>query len=173
MTSKTPQAPLTFVDLFSGLGGFHLALKRLGHTCVFASELNEVLRDVYERNHGLRPEGDITKVPVSTIPAHDILCAGFPCQPFSKAGGQAGFEHPVWGKLFHNVLSIITHHRPKYVMLKNVPNLENHDQGNTWAEIRSLLTPPLQSCSISSGRCGLGAGFDEHERRGDYENHQG
>lgn len=139
MTSNPSRPPLKFVDLFSGLGGFHLALKRLGHTCVFASELNEVLRDVYELNHGLRPEGDITKVPLSTIPAHDILCAGFPCQPFSKAGGQAGFEHPVWGKLFHNVLGIIAHHHPRYVMLENVPNLENHDQGNTWAEIRSLL----------------------------------
>lgn len=134
-----PVESLRFIDLFAGLGGFHLALSRLGHTCVFASELNEALQDVYELNHGLRPAGDITKVNVADIPAHDILCAGFPCQPFSKAGGQAGFEHPIWGKLFHNVIDIIAHHQPRFVLLENVPNLEKHDKGATWQEIRSLL----------------------------------
>lgn len=139
MTEARQTPPLKFIDLFAGLGGFHMAVSHLGHTCVFASELDEDLRDVYELNHGLRPAGDITKVSVEDIPAHDILCAGFPCQPFSKAGGQAGFEHPIWGKLFHNVIDIIAYHKPRFVLLENVPNLERHDKGATWTEIRSLL----------------------------------
>src|SRR3954463_9252558 len=79
---------MDFIDLFAGLGGFHLALKRLGHTCVFASEIDEVLRELYKTNFGLEADGDIRKVAVDGIPSHDILCAGFPCQPFSKAGDQ-------------------------------------------------------------------------------------
>ena len=77
---------MNFIDLFAGLGCFHIALSRIGHTCVFASEINKELCDLYETNFGLRPFGDITKVNINDIPAHDILCAGFPCQPFSKAG---------------------------------------------------------------------------------------
>src|SRR5689334_8501512 len=88
---------MRFVDLFAGLGGFHLALKSLGHTCVFASEINETLRDLYEKNFGIRPEGDIRKVAAAEVPPHDVLCAGFPCQPFSKAGEQQGFGCPKWG----------------------------------------------------------------------------
>ena len=76
---------MRFIDLFAGLGGFHLALEELGHTCVFASEIDGTLRNLYERNFGLQAHGDITKVPSSEIPSHDILCAGFPCQPFSRA----------------------------------------------------------------------------------------
>ena len=84
--------PLKFIDLFAGLGGFHLALEQLGCECVFASEINPDLRQLYERNHGISCAGDITKVDIKKeIPAHDILCAGFPCQPFSKAGMQGGF----------------------------------------------------------------------------------
>lgn len=79
---------LKFIDLFAGLGGFHLALADLGHNCVFASELNEELRELYEKNHNTKIQGDINEVDVNSIPKHDILCAGFPCQPFSKAGAQ-------------------------------------------------------------------------------------
>ena len=91
---------LRFVDLFAGLGGFHLALKSLGCECVFASEIDEALRELYLKNFGMLPESDIRSVSVEKIPEHDILCAGFPCQPFSKAGNQKGFECPQWGNLF-------------------------------------------------------------------------
>lgn len=127
---------MRFIDLFSGLGGFHLALRRLGHECVFACEKDEALRKVYNSNFGIFPLGDIQKIPVDQIPEHDILCAGFPCQPFSKAGGQEGFDHPVWGKLFENVIHVIAYHKPAFALLENVPNLEKHNEGKTWTHIK-------------------------------------
>ena len=89
---------MKFIDLFAGLGGFHLALSKLGHECVFASEIEIFLRNHYEENFELYPEGDISKINIKNIPKHDILCAGFPCQPFSKAGLANGFDHLVAGK---------------------------------------------------------------------------
>jgi site-specific DNA-cytosine methylase len=130
---------MRFVDLFAGLGGFHLALEQAGHRCVFASELDSSLQDIYTKNFGLTPSGDIRKVPVATIPAHDILCAGFPCQPFSKAGEQDGFDCPTWGDLFDRVVAILKHHEPEYLLLENVPNLLKHDGGKTWKKVVKLL----------------------------------
>jgi DNA (cytosine-5)-methyltransferase 1 len=130
---------LTFVDLFAGLGGFHIALSRFGFKGVFASEIDAGLQELYERNFGLRPAGDIRGVTPATVPAHDILCAGFPCQPFSKAGSQQGFDCPQWGDLFGRVLKIVRAHHPKYLMIENVPNLERHDGGRTWHRIESRL----------------------------------
>ena len=80
----------TFIDLFAGIGGFHIALEKLGGKCVFASEIDEKAQEVYEKNFNLRPKGDITKIDEKDIPSHDVLCAGFPCQPFSHAGFQKG-----------------------------------------------------------------------------------
>lgn len=128
-----------FVDLFAGLGGFHLALKALGGKCVFAAEWKEHLRDLYEINFGLRPEGDITKIKARNVPDHDVLTAGFPCQPFSKAGDQLGFECTEQGNLFFNVAAIIRIKRPKYFILENVPNLLKHDNGRTWERIQQIL----------------------------------
>lgn len=85
---------LRFIDLFAGLGGFHLALKELGHQCVFACEIDEDLAALYEENFGLKPHGDIRTLDLRSVPDHDVLCAGFPCQPFSKAGEQRGLECP-------------------------------------------------------------------------------
>lgn len=130
---------MRFVDLFAGLGGFHLALQRFGHRAVFACEVDPVLRDLYERNFGLRPAGDIRDVKPRDVPAHDILCAGFPCQPFSKAGDQQGFKCPRWGDLFDYVLELVRHHRPRYVLLENVPNLEHHKNGRTWRRVLTEL----------------------------------
>ena len=130
---------MRFIDLFAGLGGFHVALERLGHQCVFASELDPNLQKLYEKNFGIRPHGDIRTVPVDEIPEHDILCAGSPCQPFSKAGDQQGFECPKWGDLFEHVLRVLRHHNPKYIILENVPNLERHSKGETWAELKKGL----------------------------------
>lgn len=147
-----PSAPMTggdgcdgssdsmrFVDLFAGLGGFHLALRSLGYQCVFASEIDESLRETYWKNFGIRPTGDIRDVEAREIPPHDILCAGFPCQPFSKAGAQDGFDAPELGGLYRDILRIIRHHEPKYVVMENVPNLRNHDDGRSWSRIEKAL----------------------------------
>lgn len=130
---------LTFIDLFAGLGGFHIALSRFGFAGVFACEIDEGLRDLYERNFGLKPAGDIRGLDVLKIPRHDILCAGFPCQPFSKAGNQQGFACPQWGDLFDQVLKIVRARRPRHLLIENVPNLERHDGGKTWRLIESRL----------------------------------
>jgi len=130
---------MDFIDLFAGLGGFHLALRKLGHRCVFASEIDETLRDLYQKNFGIRPAEDIRLVDVSEIPTHDILCAGFPCQPFSKAGDQSGIKDPELGDLYVQILRVIRRHHPQYLILENVPNLEKHDNGQTWNKILKLL----------------------------------
>jgi DNA (cytosine-5)-methyltransferase 1 len=131
---------LKFIDLFAGLGGFHLALADLGHKCVFASELNSELRELYVKNHKTKVHGDINEIDVNSIPAHDILCAGFPCQPFSKAGAQLGLDDPKNGNLFSRIMKILRKHQPEYVFLENVPNLKGHDHGNTWKVIKNELS---------------------------------
>ena len=128
-----------FIDLFAGLGGFHLALQRMGGQCVFAAEWKEHLRALYEENFGLRPEGDIRLVQPKDVPDHDVLTAGFPCQPFSKAGEQLGFECTEQGNLFFNVAAILKAKKPRFFILENVPNLLKHDEGRTWAEIQKIL----------------------------------
>ena len=131
----------TFIDLFAGLGGFHFALSELGYECVFASELRDDLRKLYNINFpGTRIEGDIMKIAPKDIPHHDILCAGFPCQPFSQAGKRQGFnDEKDRGNLFYRICDIIDEHHPKYVFLENVSNLKGHDNGNTWATIKRML----------------------------------
>jgi len=141
---------MRFIDLFAGLGGFHVGLSRLGHECVFASELDPDLQRVYEMNFGIRPSGDIRAVRLSDIPPHDILCAGSPCQPFSKAGDQQGLDCPKWGDLFGYVLRILKHHRPNYVILENVPNLQRHDDGETWAFLEKGLRRHGYDVRVSS-----------------------
>ena len=130
---------MRFVDLFAGLGGFHLALKNLGHQCVFASELDIELRETYYRNFGLRPSDDICQVDVTSIPRHDILCAGFPCQPFSKARDYSGPEDPELSELYLQILRVVQHHHPQYLILENVPNFEKHKDGQTWEKVQELL----------------------------------
>jgi len=134
-----PKRTLRFIDLFAGLGGFHLALRGLGHECVFACEADPDLAALYERNFRLRPHGDIRTLDISSLPAHDILCAGFPCQPFSKAGEQRGLECPQWGDLIDYVIRILRIHRPRYFIIENVPNLVRHREGRTWRMIEHRL----------------------------------
>ena len=131
--------PLRFIDLFAGLGGFHQALKALGHKGVFACEINENLANLYEKNFGLRPHRDIRTLDLSTVPAHDVLCAGFPCQPFSKAGGQEGLECPQWGDLIDYVIGILRICKPRFFIIENVPNLVRHNKGKTWRSIQHRL----------------------------------
>ena len=135
---------LKFIDLFAGLGGFHFALKELGHECVLASEIQLELRKLYAINHpDLKLDriiGDIHKdIKTEEIPEFDILCAGFPCQPFSQAGYRMGLNDPVNGNHFLKLIEIISHHKPSYVFLENVPNLKGHDNGNTWKVIEKSL----------------------------------
>lgn len=134
-----PTPSLRFVDLFAGLGGFHLALKELGHRCVFACELDEDLAALYEKNFGLHPFGDIRTLDISSLPAHDVLCAGFPCQPFSKAGGQRGLDCPQWGDLVDYIIRSLRIHKPRYFIIENVPNLVRHRDGGTWRSIQNRL----------------------------------
>lgn len=134
-------APFKFIDLFAGLGGFHLALSRLGGQCVFAAEWQEHLRDLYSINFGLHPEGDITLISPHDVPFHEVLTAGFPCQPFSKAGDQLGFECTKQGNLFFNVAAILKQKKPQFFILENVPNLLKHDEGRTWKAIQEILGP--------------------------------
>lgn len=128
-----------FVDLFSGLGGFHTALKGLGGEAVFAAEWVESLRTLYKTNYGILPAGDINAVDVTQIPDHEILTAGFPCQPFSKAGEQLGFEHTEQGHLFFKVAEILAEKKPSFFILENVPNILKHGGGETIQVIKREL----------------------------------
>lgn len=124
------------IDLFCGIGGFHLALQRCGVETVFASEINAEAAATYATNFNLTPHGDITKINAEDIPPFDIITAGFPCQPFSTAGLQMGFEDKTRGTLFFDVCRIAAARRPKMILLENVKGLVNHDRGRT---LRTIL----------------------------------
>ncbi|HLC79368.1 MAG TPA: DNA (cytosine-5-)-methyltransferase [archaeon] len=130
---------MRFIDLFAGLGGFHVALSQLGHECVFASEIDKELQETYEKNFSLKPAGDIRDVSIDQVPAHDILCAGFPCQPFSKAGFQQGLTDKERGGLFYEILRIVKSRKPKFIILENVPHIRKQNGGKTWEKIDKLL----------------------------------
>lgn len=137
----------TFIDLFAGIGGMRIAFESAGGKCVYTNEWNKFSQKTYFDNFGDMPDGDITKVDAKTIPDHDVLVAGFPCQPFSIAGvskknslGRAtGFEDKTQGTLFFDVCRIIKAKRPKAFMLENVKNLCSHDKGNTFKVIQESL----------------------------------
>lgn len=128
-----------FIDLFSGIGGFHQALNNLGGECVFASEIDPYAIETYKKNYGIDSGINIRDVRVEDIPKHDILCAGFPCQAFSKAGHQKGFEDKTRGTLFFEIIRILKYHKTPYFILENVRNLTAHDNGNTWKVIKESL----------------------------------
>lgn len=128
-----------YIDLFCGIGGFHQAMSELGGTCVYASDIDADCRKTYEHNYGIRPDGDITKVEAKDIPTHDVLCGGFPCQAFSKAGKRLGFADATKGTLFFDIMRIAAYHHPKYMLLENVRNLASHDSGNTWKVIHDSI----------------------------------
>lgn len=148
-----------FIDLFAGIGGFHIAMNDLGGECVFASEIDKFAIETYSENFGINPAFDITQVPEEKIPKHDLLCAGFPCQAFSKAGKQNGFED-TRGTLFFDILRILKYHKPKYILLENVRNLVAHDGGRTWNIIHKNLvdlgyTIPEKPIIISPHQIGI------------------
>ena len=129
---------MRFIDLFCGIGGFHQALARLGMDCVFACDKDEACRRSYERNYNLAPAADILSVDLESIPDFDVLCAGFPCQPFSKAGHRLGFGDDR-GNLFFAICRVAEIKKPSYMILENVRNLASHDGGNTWRVIRDSI----------------------------------
>ena len=131
---------MRFVDLFAGLGGFHEALTSLGHECVFACESDPELRELYRLNYpnARSVHGDIRECK-EEVPEHEILCAGFPCQPFSKSGTQSGLRDKTRGTLFHEIANILAAHQPPFVILENVGNFGLHDAGRTWRIVRDSL----------------------------------
>ena len=144
---QSEEGKFTFIDLFAGIGGMRIAFERAGGTCVYSSEWNKYSQQTYLANFAEQPEGDITQVNAEDIPDHDILVAGFPCQPFSIAGvskknslGRAtGFEDKTQGTLFFDVCRILQAKRPEAFMLENVKNLCSHDRGRTFKVIRESL----------------------------------
>lgn len=127
-----------FIDLFAGIGGIRLAFESVGGTCSFSSEWDKYAQITYEANFGERPAGDITKISPSTIPDHDILLAGFPCQPFSIIGDKKGFQD-TRGTLFYNIEKILEKKLPRAFLLENVKGLKSHDNGRTLKTILSRL----------------------------------
>ncbi len=128
-----------FIDLFSGIGGFHQALEQLGGTCVLASDIDRYAIETYKENYDIDSDINIRDIKEEEIPPHDVLCAGFPCQTFSKAGKQKGFKDETKGTLFFEIERILSCHRTKYIILENVRNLVSHDHGNTWRTIYNHL----------------------------------
>lgn len=145
--SITKKDGYRFIDLFAGIGGMRIAYERAGAQCVYSNEWNKYSQQTYYANFGVQPDGDITKVDAESIPDHDILVAGFPCQPFSIAGvskkqslGRAtGFEDKTQGTLFFDVCRVLKAKRPKAFMLENVKNLCSHDKGRTFKVIQESL----------------------------------
>ena len=143
--------PPRFIDLFCGIGGFRIAFEKAGGRCVFSSDYDKFSQQTYEANFGERPHVDIHSVAVADIPAHDILCGGFPCQPFSIAGvskklslgRKHGFEDVKQGNLFFSIADILDFHRPAAFVLENVKNLKGHDGGKTFEIIHRTLTEAL------------------------------
>lgn len=141
----------TFIDLFAGIGGFRIAFQKAGGKCIFSSEWDKYAKQTYNANFGEIPYGDIRRINKNEIPDHDILCAGFPCQPFSLAGvskknsmgRKHGFEDDTQGTLFYEIKEILRIKRPKAFMLENVKNLMSHDKGKTFEIIRHSLVDQL------------------------------
>jgi len=141
-----------FIDLFCGIGGFRLGFEQHGAKCVFSSDWDKFSQTTYAANFGETPHGDIHSIQPQDIPEFDILCAGFPCQPFSIAGvskklslgRKHGFEDEKQGNLFFEITKILEHHRPSAFVLENVKNLERHDKGRTFKIIHDALTKDLE-----------------------------
>jgi DNA (cytosine-5)-methyltransferase 1 len=142
---------IRFIDLFAGIGGFHLALHELGGECVFACEIDKYARQTYEQNFSeISPDlfnkdlfaSDVTKVELDRVPEYNILCAGFPCQPFSQAGYKRGFQEQKdnRGNMFFEILKFVDAHQPDVLFLENVRHLKNHDEGRTFKTVEAEIT---------------------------------
>jgi len=146
---------LRFIDLFSGIGGFRMALEKLNHKCVFSADNDKYACDTYYKNFKEYPLIDIKKLSAKKIPNHDILCAGFPCQPFSIAGERRGFND-TRGTLFFDIVRILKEKKPKIFILENVKGLVNHDKGKTFKKIINILSKKVNGKINKSKRENLG-----------------
>jgi DNA (cytosine-5)-methyltransferase 1 len=130
---------IKFIDLFCGIGSFHYSFRKLNWKCVMSCDIDKAVQETYKLNYGIKPLGDITKINPINIPNYDILCAGFPCQPFSQCGQHRGFEDDR-GNMFFHIIKFVEFHKPKIILLENVQGLLKHDNGKTFNRIRSELT---------------------------------
>ena len=146
---------MRFIDLFSGIGGFRIALEKLNHKCVYSADNDKYACDTYYKNFKEYPLVDIKKLSAKKIPDHDILCAGFPCQPFSIAGERRGFND-TRGTLFFDIVRIIKEKKPKIFILENVKGLVNHDKGKTFKKIINILSKKVNGKINKSKRENLG-----------------
>ena len=153
-----------FIDLFSGIGGFHQAMTQLGGKCILASEIDANCNKLYEKNYGVKSNVNVREVDESKIEDHTVLCAGFPCQAFSKAGKQAGLADKIRGTLFFEIARILKEKKPRYIILENVRNIISqrvkkdkefsnfNEQGKNKIEATSRSTFALNKDSSSSKR---------------------
>lgn len=149
ITLKAENPSFSFIDLFAGIGGFRIAMQSLGGKCVFSSEWDESAKETYFQNYGEVPFGDITKEEIKALipKKFDVLCAGFPCQPFSNAGLKRGIED-TRGTLFYHIAEILRDHQPKAVLLENVRGLVSNDKGNTIRTILQTITEMGYRCNV-------------------------
>jgi DNA (cytosine-5)-methyltransferase 1 len=129
---------LKYIDLFCGIGSFHYSFKKLNWECIMACDIDKSVRDTYKQNYGLMPLGDINEIDPKNIENYDILCAGFPCQPFSQCGQHKGFDDKR-GTLFFNIMKFVEYHKPSIIILENVQGLLNHDAGKTFDKIKNEI----------------------------------
>jgi len=137
--SETKPDTIRFIDLFCGIGSFHYSFKKLGWECVMSCDIDNAVKETYKTNYGIVPLGDITEIEPKQVPTYDILCAGFPCQPFSQCGQHKGFEDKR-GTLFFHIMKFVDFHKPKVIVLENVQGLLNHDGGKTFERIKTDIT---------------------------------
>jgi DNA (cytosine-5)-methyltransferase 1 len=156
---------LKFIDLFAGIGGMRMAFTRNNCECVLSSEWDVHAQKTYFANFDEMPVGDITAIDEKTVPDHDILVGGFPCQPFSSVGKRQGFGHPTQGTLFFDVVRILKEKKPTAVLLENVVGLVNHDGGNTFRQIKETLHEELGYHVESKVLNSSDFGVPQHRRR--------
>lgn len=163
--SKEPK--FTFIDLFAGIGGFRMAMQNLGGKCVFSSEWDDAAKQTYFENYGEVPFGDITKPETKALipEKFDVLCAGFPCQPFSYSGQKLGFKDKTKGTLFFDVCEILKERQPQAFFLENVKGIVSHEDGKTIETIRTILTEELGYDIHESVLCSLDFGLPQKRER--------
>lgn len=144
--------PITFIDLFCGIGSFHYSFKKMNWECIMACDIDKAARDTYQSNYGIVPLGDVTEIVPKDIPNYDVLCAGFPCQPFSQCGKHKGFDDKR-GTLFFNIMKFVEYHKPKVIILENVQGLLKHDNGNTFNRIKNDIKEQNYTVSYKVIKC--------------------
>ena len=149
---KNKNKKFNFIDLFCGIGGIRSAFESAGGGCVFSSDIDDFARYTYYKNFNIVPFGDIVEINKNKnlIPIHDILCAGFPCQPFSYIGQREGFKHQTQGTMFYEILHVLDDTKPKFIFLENVPGMADHDKGNTLKIILKELEKREYNCSFKT-----------------------